>query len=107
MYQSPLFKTNSTPAFALTNEQVAYLASVCQKMLAEQGTDYLFKNDLVRTYLQLLIHKTLRTQPTENFRKQQGASSHLATLFLELPERLFPVEIPDPRAIPGNRPRLR
>ena len=66
-------------------------------MLAEQDTDYLFKNDVVRTCLQLFIRKALRTQPTENFRKQ-GALSRLAALFLKLPERLLSVEIPDPCA---------
>ena len=67
-------------------------------MLAEQDTNYLFKNDLVRTCLQLFIRKALRTQPTENFGKQQGALFRLATLFLELLERLLPMEISDPCA---------
>jgi AraC-like DNA-binding protein len=95
LQHSPLFKIGGTPVFSLTAEQAAYITGIYHKMLAEQHTDYVFKNDLIRTYIQLLIHEALRMQPAENFFQPKNASSRIATLFLELLERLFPVESPE------------
>lgn len=95
LQQSPLFKVGGTPIFHLSEEQTAYVRSIFQKILAEQGTDYLYKGDLIRTYIQLLVHEALRMQPTESFVQHKNASSRITAMFLELLERLFPVESPD------------
>lgn len=95
LQQSPLFKVGGTPIFHLSAEQAAYATGIFQKILAEQNTDYLYKGDLIRTYLQLLIHEALRMQPTESFVQHKNASSRITALFLELLEGLFPVESPD------------
>jgi AraC-like DNA-binding protein len=94
LQHSPLFKIGGTPVFSLTDEQAAYITGIYHRMIAEQRTDYVFKNDLIRTYIQLLIHEALRMQPAENFFQPKNASSRIASLFLELLERLFPVESP-------------
>lgn len=49
-----------TRSFPLRNEQAAYFTSLFQKMLAEQQTAYLFKHELLRSYLQLVFHEALR-----------------------------------------------
>jgi AraC-like DNA-binding protein len=90
--ESPLFKIGGTPIFTLTREQREFLASIFEKMIAEQDTDYVFKNDLIRNYINLIIHEALKMQPAENFFKHKNASSRIASLFLELLERQFPVE---------------
>lgn len=95
LQQSPLFKVGGSPIFHLSAEQAAYAQGIFQKILAEQSSEYLFKNDLIRTYLQLLIHEALRMQPTESFVQHKNASSRITALFLELLERLFPVESPN------------
>ncbi|RSK46379.1 helix-turn-helix domain-containing protein [Hymenobacter perfusus] len=92
--QSPLFKIGQSPVFKLTAAQNEFLTGIFQKMLAEQSADYSFKNDLVRTYIQLLLHEAMRMEPSESFQTPKNASSRIATLFLELLERLFPVESP-------------
>ncbi|MBX0290997.1 helix-turn-helix domain-containing protein [Hymenobacter sp. HSC-4F20] len=94
LQQSPLFKVGGTPVFHLDDAQAAYAKGIFEKILAEQGTEYLYKGDLIRTYLQLLIHEALRMQPTESFVQHKNASSRITALFLELLERLFPVESP-------------
>ena len=99
LQQSPLFKIGGTPVFKLNAEQAAYVTGIFHKMLAEQNTDYLFRNDLIRTYIQLIIHEALRMQPAENFIQHQNAASRITALFLELLERLFPVESPE-QALP-------
>ena len=95
LQQSPLFKVSGTPIFHLNEEQAAYAKGIFRKMLAEQSTEYLYKGDLIRTYLQLLIHEALRMQPTESFVQHKNASSRLTALFQELLERQFPVETPN------------
>lgn len=94
LQQSPLFQIGGTPLFKLSEAQATYATGIFQKMLAEQQTEYPFKGDLIRTYIQLLIHEALHMQPFENLVPHQNASVRIASLFLELLERLFPVENP-------------
>ena len=34
-------------------------------MLAEQETDYAFKDELIRNYINLIIHEAVKMQPSE------------------------------------------
>lgn len=99
LQHSPLFQIGHKPIFHLSDEQAVYLTGIFEKILAEQSADYHFKNDLIHTYLQLLIHEALRMQPTETFFQHKNASSRITSLFLELLERLFPIESPQ-QALP-------
>ncbi|RZL16671.1 MAG: helix-turn-helix domain-containing protein [Hymenobacter sp.] len=94
LQQSPLFKVGGTPVFKLSETQAVHLTSVFQQMLAEQSTEYVFKDDLIRTYIFLLIHEALRMQPAGSFVQHKNASSRITTLFLDLLERLFPIDNP-------------
>jgi AraC family transcriptional regulator, transcriptional activator of pobA len=90
--ESPLFKIGGTPIFLLNGEQRDFIITIFKKMIAEQSTDYAFKNDLIRNYINLIIHEALKMQPSDNFLKQQNASRRITSLFLDLLERQFPVE---------------
>jgi AraC family transcriptional activator of pobA len=92
LQESPLFTIGGTPVFALSNEQRDFLASIYQKMIAEQNTEYVFKNELIRNYINLIIHEALKMQPAENFFKHKNAAERIASLFLELLERQFPID---------------
>lgn len=94
LQQSPLFKIGGTPIFSLTNAQKEFITSIFQKMLSEQNTDYIFKADLIRNYINLIIHEALKMQPSDSFFKHTNASSRITSLFLELLERQFPIENP-------------
>lgn len=95
LQQSPLFKVGGTPIFPLSPEQATYAQGIFQKILAEQETDYAFRGDLIRTYIQLLIHEALRMQPAETFRQHKNSAARITALFLELLERQFPIESPE------------
>lgn len=90
--KSPLFKIGGTPIFHLSEDQRTHIASIFQKMMEEQQTDYIYKKDLIRNYIHLLIHEALKLQPSDNFYHHQDASSRITSMFLELLERQFPVE---------------
>nr|WP_294924808.1 response regulator transcription factor [uncultured Flavobacterium sp.] len=95
LHESPLFKIGGTPIFSLTAEQKVFIDSLFRKMIEEQETDYVFKDDLIRNYINLILHESMKMQPSENFFKHKNASSRITSLFLELLERQFPVETKD------------
>jgi hypothetical protein len=58
-------------SYLLPQEQAAYLTLLFERMLLEQQTTYVFKQELVRSYLQLVLHEATRLQqlaPTRYFR---------------------------------------
>lgn len=90
--QSPLFKLGGTPIIKLGKVQKAFVNDIFKKMLEEQDTDYAYKDDLIRNYIHLVIHEALKVQPSEEFAKNINASTRIASVFLELLERQFPIE---------------
>jgi AraC family transcriptional regulator, transcriptional activator of pobA len=92
LQHSPLFKIGGTPILKITEEQRLFLSTLFQKMIEEQQTDYLYKDDLIRNYINLIIHEALKLQPSENFDQHRNASSRITSVFLELLERQFPIE---------------
>ncbi|MDB5207990.1 MAG: AraC family transcriptional regulator [Flavisolibacter sp.] len=92
LQQSPLFKIGGTPILKLDNEQKDFIISVFKRMIAEQAADYTFKDELIRNYINLIIHEAVKLQPSENHSKKTSASERITAVFLELLERQFPIE---------------
>ncbi|UBM59101.1 helix-turn-helix transcriptional regulator [Marinilongibacter aquaticus] len=92
LIQSPLFKIDGTPILHINETQRLFLNGLFEKMIEEQKADYVFKGDLIRNYIQLILHEALKMQPSDNFNLVQNASSRLTRVFLELLERQFPIE---------------
>jgi len=90
--QSPLFKFGGTPILKLNEEQKDFIIRVFKRMLAEQEDDYLFKDELIRNYINLIIHEAVKMQPSENYSKKTNAAERVTAVFLELLERQFPIE---------------
>ena len=61
-------------------------------MIDEQKSDYAYKDDLMRNYINLIIHEALKLQPSEQYEQHSNAASRLTSVFLELLERQFPIE---------------
>lgn len=92
LQHSPFFKIGGTPILHIMDEQREYLNGIFIKMIEEQQSDYPYKNDLIRNYINLIIHEALKLQPSENYSQHKNAASRLTTVFLELLERQFPIE---------------
>jgi AraC family transcriptional regulator, transcriptional activator of pobA len=95
LQQSSLFKIGGTPVLNITNQQREFLNTIFQKMIDEQQTAYAYKDDLIRNYINLIIHEALKLQPSENYDNHKNAASRITSVFLELLERQFPVESTD------------
>ncbi len=95
LQQSPLFKIGGTPILNITDKQREFLNSIFQKMIDEQQSDYVYKDDLMRNYINLIIHEALKLQPSENYDQHKNAFSRITSVFLELLERQFPIESTD------------
>ncbi len=95
LQQSPLFKIGGTPILYITDKQREFLNEIFQKMIEEQQSDYLYKDDLIRNYIHLIIHEALKLEPSENYDQHKNAASRLTSVFLELLERQFPIESAD------------
>ncbi len=92
LQHSPLFKIGGTPIFHITEEKREFLNGIFRNMIAEQSTSYAFKDDLIRNYINLIIHEALKLQPAEDFDQVKNAAHRITNVFLELLERQFPIE---------------
>ena len=95
LHQSPFFKIGGTPVLKITEEQRLFLNTIFKKMIEEQKSDYAFKDELIRNYINVIIHEALKLQPSENYEKHNNAASRITSVFLELLERQFPIETTD------------
>ncbi len=92
LHKSPLFQIGGTPVLKITTEQREFLNGIFRKMIEEQQSDYALKDDLIRNYIHLILHEAMKLQPSGNMDKQKNATTRLASVFLELLERQFPIE---------------
>lgn len=88
----PMFSIGGKPAYILNNEQEKEIALLLEKMLTEIASDYAFKYDLLRSYLNELIHLALKTEPSDSLYEHPNANTRITAIFHELLERQFPIE---------------
>ncbi|WP_428232607.1 AraC family transcriptional regulator [Flavobacterium sp.] len=93
--QSPLFKVGGNHVFLLSDESLKLLSSIFENMLSEIQSDYVNKYDLLRSYVQIIMHEVMKIQPPNTFYQPINASERISTLFLELLERQFPIDSPN------------
>lgn len=95
LQKSPLFALDGTPILNINEAQREFLNSIFRKMMEEQQSDYAHKDELIRNYINLILHEAMKLQPSENYNKSKDAATRLTTVFMELLERQFPIENTD------------
>lgn len=90
----PMFAPGGKPSYLLNNEQEEAITSIFRKMLDEIHSDYTFKYDLLRSYLNEILHTALKTEPAEKLYDHPNANSRITAVFNEMLERQFPIETP-------------
>lgn len=92
---SALLQLSTHPVTALTAPQSAFLSELFRQMLAETDSTYRHKYDLLRTYVQLLLHEAQRLRPDFQHDPDPSAPHRLAAQFVRVLAQQFPVLAPD------------
>jgi AraC family transcriptional activator of pobA len=92
--ESPLFKVGSDQVFFPDETQLSFIHVLYSKMVAELNSNYVYKYDVIRNYVNLMIHEGMKMQPAMSDIQYNNAASRIASLFLELLERQFPIDSP-------------
>jgi len=91
--QYNVFQPNGTHIFELSTAQMESAAHIYEKMFHEINSDYAFKYDIIRSLVYELIHLAMKLQPSPKLEAPTiNASKRIASLFLELLERQFPID---------------
>lgn len=88
----PMFQPGGMPSYQLNEEQETEICRLFERMLTEIKSDYLYKYDLLRSYVTEMIHYALKTQPAGTLYQHPDANSRITAVFTELLERQFPIE---------------
>ncbi|WP_026633015.1 helix-turn-helix domain-containing protein [Dyadobacter alkalitolerans] len=95
LQDSPLFRVGENPIVKLNAEQAAFMTGLFEKMLSVYDGNYLYKGNLIKNYIALIIHEALRIQPAQRVSTFKNGESRLAHLFIDLLEKQFPIERSD------------
>lgn len=87
-----VFAAQESPVYFPDQAEQQFLTDLYARMRIEADTDYNDKEDLFRSYLSLIFHKALQMRRTENL--ANNALSRIATAFVGLLKRQFPVDLP-------------
>lgn len=91
---SALFKIGGHPVLRPDQRSMTLLTGIFEQMLIEMKSSYSNKYDLLRSYVQIIIHEALKISPPENYEQPGSSSKRISQLFLELLERQFPLSSP-------------
>ncbi|MEN7547600.1 AraC family transcriptional regulator [Rapidithrix thailandica] len=92
--QSPLFRVGGNHILIPDDEKMHFLSGIFENMLTEMQSTYIHKYDLLRNYIQIIIHEALKIQPPETKIQHKNAHARISSLFLELLDRQFPIDAP-------------
>lgn len=90
--QLPVFSNQSDFVFQITEAQYVYVEQIFEKMHLEMGSGYAYKYELLRNYLMELIHYGQKLKPIVPQHQVKTATARIASFFIELLERQFPIE---------------
>jgi len=89
--ESLLYRINDHPIIDINKAQERCLDALFTKMMEEMDGEYVHKYDLLRNYVQLVVHEALKILPSDQVAKPSTAAVRLTSLFIELLERQFPI----------------
>lgn len=95
IHESPLCSPVSNPLFFVNEKQQERLHYLFNLMLSEMDSDYLYKYDLLRHYLYVMVHEAMKMRGNESWIKHSSGNARLTALFMELLERQFPIDSPE------------
>jgi AraC family transcriptional activator of pobA len=95
LQEFPAFTIGADPVFFMDDaEQLEYISTIFRNMLREFNAHYIHKFDLLRNHVNLIFHEAMKMQPAVQYIKH-NASERIASLFIALLDRQFPVDSPE------------
>ncbi|MGM5630360.1 helix-turn-helix transcriptional regulator [Apibacter raozihei] len=92
----PLLNSISNPVFFMNENELEYMNTIFKKIVMEMSSEYLYKTEIIRNYLHLIIHELQKLRPQANIDLFRiDASKRLTYQFLELLEYQFPLDSPE------------
>ncbi|WP_127130434.1 helix-turn-helix domain-containing protein [Pseudoflavitalea rhizosphaerae] len=95
LQDSTLFRIGSEPVMFVDEKQKSFYHDIFTRMLAEIESEYVHKYDVLRNYVNLLLHEAMKTQRGNITYSHPNAATRIAALFIELLERQFPIDTQD------------
>ncbi len=92
LQDSGVFKPGGDPVYLLDQSKTDYLVQLFSRMREEMNSDYIYKYDLIRSQVNLIMHEAIKMQPAVAFYRPPNAASRISRLFLDLLDRQFPIE---------------
>jgi len=92
---SPLFKVGGIPILELDAHTERFLQGIFEQMLAEMKSSYTYKYELMRSYVQIIIHEAMKMESLDNTEVSASSAVRLSNLFIELLERQFSTVSPE------------
>ncbi|MEJ2905760.1 helix-turn-helix domain-containing protein [Pedobacter panaciterrae] len=89
--ESLLWKLQGCPIISINQHQEKIFMELFAKMMAEMESMYVHKYDMLRNYIQLIVHEALKVQPPDTYVRENNAAVRLTSMFIELLERQFPI----------------
>lgn len=89
----PLFMPGAKPVFVLGIEELNEVTTSFVKIIKELNGEFLYKYDLIRSYVSELIFYAMKLVPSKGTLKESNAAARITAVFFELLERQFPVEL--------------
>lgn len=90
--QSSLFKAGGNHLFCPDKTRMDHLDYVFSRMLAEANETYANKYDVLRSYVQIILHEAIKMHPFDPVSHHANAGRRISAQFLELLEAQFPIE---------------
>lgn len=92
--QSPLFKVGGNHVLVPDDTTTQLLVSVFEKMMEEMQSNYINKYELLRSYVQIVMHEAMKVQPAENITNAGNSTLRTYNSFIQLLEAQFPIDSP-------------
>ncbi|MDN5284858.1 MAG: AraC-type DNA-binding protein [Mucilaginibacter sp.] len=93
----PLFAPGVIPFYQLNDEEYEEVEPVFQRMCKEICTSYIFKYELIRSYISQLLFLAMKTGQLNNQFHSTDAGTRITSQFIEMLEQQFLVEFSSER----------
>ncbi|WP_316778557.1 helix-turn-helix domain-containing protein [Pedobacter antarcticus] len=94
--RSLLFQVNGNHVVTLDHKSFEHIYRILEQMYKEWQSSYSAKFELLRSYLQVIIHESVKFLPILSH-SPQNYKVRLTDLFMELLENQFPIDTPQQR----------